>query len=313
MSIKSLLIGSTLVICSCASGQESSPSTVTDPVTTVATTTSTSTTTTVPKPGGNLDVHIDPAIESLPETQQALEMILRTEQQYYVRPGTVTLLYGTDQTSVDWAFQKAKELNCFQDIGINGFVRLVGWGRPCGLMMRVDGVNYDCFDDTWCKQGRTVAAHEFYHVVAYQVLENCTCEPRIFGQKIPNWLNEGITDYVGYAMVYGATPGSLDRNELLRLRTELKTRATNSAVAVGVIAMEDLWSGGSAEPWFQYLYDRSFLAVTLLVERFGEQAVIVEYFENVTALGNHEKGFEETFGIAEAEFDAEFQAWIKSL
>lgn len=77
--------------------------------------------------------------------------------------------------------------------------------------------------------------------------------------------------------------------------------------------MEDLWSGGSAEPWFQYLYDRSFLAVTLLVERFGEQAVIVEYFENVTALGNHEKGFEETFGITEAEFDAEFQAWITSL
>lgn len=313
MSKKTLLIGSVLLISSCGSGQSEAPPAETEPSTTVTTTSSTTTSTTLPTPGGNLDIHIDPAIESLPDTKLALESVLETERQYLVRPGTVALFYGSGESSVDWAFAKAKELNCFQELSRQMFINSVGWGRPCGFLMRVDGVNFECFEDKLCKQGRTVAAHEFFHVVAYQVLEDCPCEPKIFGNKVPNWLNEGIADYVGYAIAYGSTPGTLSPPEIQRLQQELKDRASKSEVAVGVVALEDLWAGGFNEPWFQYLYDRSFLAVTLLVEKYGEQAVLVDYFRNVTTAGAYAPGFEQTFGITEAEFDAEFQTWMSAL
>lgn len=274
---------------------------------------SSTTTSSLPEPGGQLEVHVDPAIESLPETQYALEAILTTAQQYVVRPGTVALLYGSGEASITWAETKAKDVNCFNDIGADGIRNSVGWGRPCGLLMRVDAINFTCFEESLCKQGRTVAAHEFFHVVAYQLLDECTCEPKIYGNKIPNWLNEGVADYVGYATVYGTTPGTLDQSELDRLRSELANRASNPAVAVGLVDMEELWVSGYTQDWFQYLYDRSFLAVTLLIERFGDDVVLEDFFANVVNANTFGTGFEETFGLTEAEFDAEFQEWITTL
>lgn len=274
---------------------------------------SSTTTSSLPEPGGQLEVHVDPAIESLPETQYALEAILTTAQQYVVRPGTVALLYGSGEASITWAETKAKDVNCFNDIGADGIRNSVGWGRPCGLLMRVDAINFTCFEEKLCKQGRTVAAHEFFHVVAYQLLDECTCEPKIYGNKIPNWLNEGVADYVGYATVYGTTPGTLDQSELDRLRSELANRASNPAVAVGLVDMEELWVSGYTQDWFQYLYDRSFLAVTLLIERFGDDVVLEDFFANVVNANTFGTGFEETFGLTEAEFDAEFQEWITTL
>jgi len=297
------------VVAACGGSDEGAPPSSSA---TISPTSSTSTSS-IPEPGGQLEIHIDPAVESLSETQSVLEAILAAEEQYVVRPGTVALLYGSGEASVAWAETKAKEVNCFNDIGVDGFRNSVGWGRPCGLLMRVDAINFTCFEETLCKQGRTVAAHEFFHVVAYQLLEECTCEPKIYGNKIPNWLNEGIADYVGYATVYGTTPGTLDRSELERLRSELENRASNPSVAVGLVEMEELWASGFSNEWFQYLYDRSFLAVTLLIERFGDDVVLEDFFANVVDANTFASGFEETFGLTEAEFDAEFQEWITTL
>lgn len=302
------IVWTAVLVVSCGSGQGTTP-VIEAPSTSTVETTST----TLPPPESRLEIHIDPAVEASPVLDLAVDAVIQTAKQYPVRPGTIGLFYGSGEESIAWAEQKAKELDCFQDLGPNGFSNSVGWGRPCGFLMRIDGVPFECALPILCKQGRTVAAHEFFHVVAYQVLEECLCEPKIFGNKIPNWLNEGIADYVGYAMIYGATPGSLGQEEMNRLRSELKDRASNPDIAVGVIALEDLWAGGFQEPWFQYLYDRSFLAVTLLVERFGEEAVLKDFLANVTQANTFSVGFETTFGITEAEFDSEFQSWISTL
>ncbi len=307
-----VLIALLFVTVSCASSEASKPRTPDPSASTVALTTST-TSTTVLTFVSNLDVHIDPAIESLPEINMALDAVLATEQQYAVRPGTVALFYGSSDSSIEWAQQKAQELNCFTDIDSNGFRNSVGWGRNCGFLMRIDGINFGCNNSDLCKQGRTVAAHEFFHVAILQLLEGCICEPKIWGNKVPNWLNEGIADYVGYAMVYGSTPGSLQPTLIDNLRVSLKDRASDPAVAVGVVEMEELWATGYQQPWFGRLYSRSFLAVTLLVEKFGEDAVLRNFFANVNTAGEFSAGFEKTFGISEADFDAEFQTWIQTL
>lgn len=267
----------------------------------------------------NLNIHIDPEIEWMPEVEKALSAVFATEQQYEVRPGTVALFYGSDDSSIAWAQQRAKELNCFADLDSKYWKDTVGFARSCGFVMRVDGIGYYRYDScsySDCKNGQTVAAHEFHHVAILQLLEQCICEQLIWGNKIPNWLNEGIADYVGYAIVYGSTPGSIESSLIDDLRFSLKALATDEAISMGLVEMEELWATGwqsPLPPWFGFLYERSFLAVTYLVEKFGEEAVLRNFFSNVVAANDFAAGFERTFGISEAAFDSDFQTWIQTL
>jgi hypothetical protein len=280
---------------------------------TLTTTSSTSTTTTEPQHAGAVEFHIDPVAQYLPGTGFLVDIIKKTEDVFPVLPGTKAIMYHSENRSFDWVAQTTKELGCFNDLrrGNRGFDS-VGWGRECGFLMRIDAMNYQCTSPVPCKQNLTVAAHEFFHVVALQKLQPCSCNPRIYGNKVPNWLNEGIADYVGYAMVYGDESGNLTLPQIRELRDALKARGHSVDFNPSLAEVEQLFQGDLSLPRGS-IYDRSFLAVSLLVERFGEEAVLVDYFDNVVVTGHYTTGFVETFGISESDFDKEFQTWIATL
>lgn len=271
--------------------------------------TTTTSTTTLPPFVSNLDIHIDP---NSPDTQLAeplLETLEIVERQYPVRPGTVVLLYSKTDASVEWALNKTKELKCMDYHSKANLQVALGWSDACGIAMRLDG-RPACDEIRLCRTTIGTAAHEFLHVMNLQQYGGYT-------DALSRWFSEGSATYFGYMFTYGDPPGELSDRIVAQLRTNLKEQSRVPEINIPFKDMDNIWLNQDlSKPvpvWIPYLYNRSFLAVSLLIEKFGEHAVFVEYVDNFTEMRDHPKAFEKTFGITEDAFYAEFQAWIDAL
>jgi hypothetical protein len=255
-----------------------------------------------------MTIHVDPEVVALPQTASVVEQFPDLLEAMPLRDPVDVMLYGTNDTSIDWIDDKTRELECLTQEDRESFLG-GGWAAPCGLILRVDALGTDCRGEASpCVNILTVAAHEYFHIVTDELLEPCVCEPLIYGNKIPNWYAEGIADYVGLRSVFGDDP-----DWLTKALENQKARATDRVVSVGLVELEELWSGGPSQEWFGLLYNRSFFAVAFLVERNGEAAVLGDFFEELAVAGRFEPGFEATFGATVRDIESEFLEWVAAL
>lgn len=315
-----------LVMASCGGGESAPPASLdtvplVSPTTLAVTTSSTTTTSTTapdPEPDGieitdvielpNLTIHIDPRVLDLDETAAVVDTLDKVLTSLPLQFPADAVVYGSSDESFDWAVDITRQVDCLYSDD-RALYEYFGRGAPCGLVMRVDAMPIDCYgEDPPCKNGLTLAAHEFFHTITEQRVTTCVCEPLVFGNKIPNWYAEGIADYVAYQTVFDDDPDWLEKILQIYL-----PRATNPDIAVGISDMGVLWSEGAGQPWFEFLYERSFFAVALLVDQFGESAVLDTIFDEVVKADNFAEGFEATFGKTEEQFSDEFLVWIAAL
>lgn len=254
-----------------------------------------------------LDIHIDPLAKDLPQTEQILDVVYATEKVFEIEPGTAVILYGSNQDSVNWTVAKTQELGCLDTQSKEDIAFGVGIGAACGFLMRVDAMSLECVGGSFCKTGLNTGAHELYHTVFDQKLQACGCSLLPNGDFVPTWIVEGFADYVGYALVYGTDLVVIEKSW-----SDLMDRANQPDVDRGLTAMEPLWGSLMGTSSFQYLYDRAYFAVSLLVQKYGEHKVFVELLDRVIATGDYRTAFQQTFGVPEEEFDAEFQRWVTS-
>lgn len=113
--------------------------------------------------------------------------------------------------------------------------------------------------DTFTKLGqlgrRVVLTHEVTHVAAR----------RATGPAVPAWLAEGLADYVGYKDV--TVPLAVAAKNL---RKDVRAGSLPTALPT-----DDAFSGGN--PALAQAYEQSWLAVRLLVERYGEARMLAFY------------------------------------
>ncbi len=267
---------------------------------------STTTTSTLPPFESNFDFYVDPVSVGFPQVKFIREVLENLERKYPVEPGTVAVLYSSSQSSIDWVRRTSRSINCFSDHDSAYFRDAGAQGRNCGLLMRFDGLPSNCGDSPTCRDIRSIAAHEVFHVFTSQLVGNSW-------REIPYWLAEGSADYVGFAMTRGTQVGTLSLDEIARSRDAIKGLVADPANITSLREMNKIWSQAPNVQTPHYFYNMAFLAVTLLIETYGEQAVLVDFLEHIRTTGSRSAAFERTFGMSEAEFDAEFQTWITTL
>lgn len=288
------------LVTSCASTTQSEP----DATTTVA---SIATSTTIPV--SNLDIRIDPTSPDRANADIIVQTLHEMERDYPVKPGTLVVLYSKTDASVAWAKEILHNVNCFERTTEDALRGFLGLGNACGLAMRLDK-EPACYEVEFCRTRRFVAAHEFFHVVQYQLFS---------GEMLwfTSWLWEGAADYVGYSYAYGKTPGQLTHEEIEALRSNLKDFARDPHIEGGLSRMQVLING-SVGPnplprWRSYLYNKAFLAVTLLIDKFGSDSVLFDYVRKVGETRDFEKSFELVFGVSQDDFSTEFETWLETL
>lgn len=204
---------------------------------------------------------------------------------------------------------KAKEVNCFTYKTKDQLMSTLGWGEDCGIAMRLDG-RANCDEVHFCRTKITTAAHEYLHVMNLQQYGRLPNGPSL-------WMSEGSATYFGYMFTYGDPPGDLSDWHVEQLRKYLKDQSRDPKVNISFAEMDRAWSeldfSTALGPEVSYLYKRAFLAVTLLVEKYGKKAVLVDYVDNITETRDHFTAFEMTFGLTEDAFYEEFQTWIDAL
>jgi hypothetical protein len=231
-----------------------------------------------------------------------------------VQAGTVVILYADTEPSFEWVQSTTREVGCFEDTEVS-YLRIAGaQGRGCGFLMRFGKLPV-CEGTTWCKDRAFIAAHEYFHVVMFETLGIKGNHVPPHFRKIPIWMTEGVADYVGYAYTYGSTPGMLSDAEVAQFGADVKPLIMDPNVNVGLDKLGDLWTTTSrpAPRWLLYAFHRAFLATSLLIDKFGQEKVLFDYYRNILSTGDHLSAFEMTFGVTEAQFDQEFSAWLSKL
>ena len=288
---------------------------------TTTSTTSTSTTTTIPEPVDvplaeiveleNFTVHIDQPVLDLVATQDVVNAVNDILQIYPLTTPAHAVLYATNEDSTAWAQAKTREIDCLYYPDVNRYTLWVAWAdiRGCGFAMRADVMQARCWAPaTTCKTAATVGVHEFFHVITAQILKTCSCWGPT-GRKYPLWYEEGAADYVGYVSLFGRSDDT--KRSLIQIT---KDRAQLTDIDVDLVEIENLWTINVEEPSrFPALYERSFLAILLLIEQYGEQAVLFDYYYAIAFTRNYEVAFELTFGKTIEEFSDEFEVWLDSL
>ncbi len=144
-----------------------------------------------------------------------------------------------------------------------------------------------------------ILAHELGHVLQYEL---------VGGRRSASdqWLREGFSEWISFRV--------LDR---LQLASEGRRRGdARRAVALGgeaglpsltELATWDAWVRFQAERPARPLYPYAYLAVDLLVERHGVDAVL-GYFRSFTASNDAEGLFRAAFGATRSEFEAALRA-----
>lgn len=257
----------------------------------------------------NLTIRIDPLALDLPQTDAIVNLMADIITAHPLMSAADAVLFASSDESLRWAVDATREVDCLHSEDLDYFRNIGGWGERCGFVQRIDATALECpTDSSSCWNVLNIAAHEFFHVIAAQRLDPCTCEPLLWGNKIANWYNEGIADYVGHVAVSRDGRQTFERAIAYNVAMALQPQ-----VSVDLEELDRLWSQSFGEPWFALLYNRSFMAVALLVERFGAEVVLDTFFDNVVAAGTFAEGFETTFGRSVDEFSAEFDQWLMTL
>lgn len=288
---------------------------------TTTSTTSTSTTTTIPESVDvplaeivefeNFTIYIDQAILELDVTQVVVNAVNDILENYPLITPASGILYATTEQSRAWAQARSREVDCMYSSDVKQYSLYVAFASKCGFFMRVDAMESQCFGlAKTCKTAATVGVHEFFHVITAQILESCSCRLTEWGRPLPDWYNEGTAEYVGYVSVFGS-----DDQTVQSMIEQTKGRARQQVeIDVDLVEIESFWAILMEQPWqFPTLYERSFLAILFLVEQYGEQAVLSDYFFAITSTRNYETAFEMTFGKTIMEFSDEFDIWLDSL
>lgn len=143
---------------------------------------------------------------------------------------------------------------------------------------------------------RRILAHELGHVAILR---------RGLGPKLPEWLHEGLVEYVAQALTVGDP------------RTPLGSRYW-AGVRRRVL---ELAAQGSLEPLFEAYgqwidrfddypaHDQAMLAVTLLAERWGGMPALTRYLDRL-AFEEHPTAFQAAFGIAAGDFQQLFTGYL---
>ncbi len=152
--------------------------------------------------------------------------------------------------------------------------------------------------DTFSKLGqlgrRVVLTHEVTHVAAR----------RATGPAVPAWLAEGLADYVGYKDV---------KVPLSVAAKNLRQDVRSGRLPTGLPA-DEAFNGGN--PALAQAYEQSWLAVRMLVERYGE-AELLAFYRAVGASEDTERSvvlateLREAFGIDDVRLLADWRAALQ--
>jgi len=141
---------------------------------------------------------------------------------------------------------------------------------------------------------RVVLTHEVTHVAAR----------RATGPAVPAWLAEGLADYVGYKQV--KVPLSVAAKNL---RRDVRDGRLPTALPT-----DEAFDGGN--PALAQAYEQSWLAVRLLVERYGE-AELLAFYRAVGASEGSDRSvvlsteLRDAFGIDDARLTADWRAALQ--
>jgi hypothetical protein len=141
---------------------------------------------------------------------------------------------------------------------------------------------------------RVVLTHEVTHVAAR----------RATGPAVPAWLAEGLADYVGYKQV--KVPLSVAAKNL---RRDVRDGRLPTALPT-----DEAFDGGN--PALAQAYEQSWLAVRLLVERYGE-AELLAFYRAVGASEGSDRSvvlsteLRDAFGIDDVRLTADWRAALQ--
>lgn len=203
---------------------------------------------------------------------------------------SVVVLVPNDQQELSTILGPAVDLTRIAAVATAELPDVPGGYRPVGDRIMVNPPNFAKLG----KLGRSVVlSHEVTHVATRQAS----------GPDMPTWLAEGFADYLGY----------LDSQVGVATATrELRTDVRAGRVPVALPADAD-FAGSS--PTLAQAYEQSWLAVRLIVERYGQDEALRFYRAVGASRGSGapaalERGFTGVLGTTTAAFTA---TWRESL
>ena len=157
---------------------------------------------------------------------------------------------------------------------------------------------------------RKVGSHEVYHVFQEGILADCNCTTEDLGAPLGRWYLEGAAEYVGYADTWGTSSATR-----ARIQKQFLSIVRDPKVSVPLRAVSTALSGVSTDVGIDAgrVYPRAYFAVQYLIDRFGEDLVLNQFYGRVVAAGDWCVAFQQSFGLTEDQFDAQFQAWLTTL
>lgn len=143
---------------------------------------------------------------------------------------------------------------------------------------------------------RRILAHELGHVAVLR---------RGLEPRLPQWLHEGLVEYVAQALTVGGPRTPLGSQYWAGVRRRVLERAAQGT-------LESLFE--SYGQWIDRFddypaHDQAMLAVTLLAERWGGTAALTRYLDRLAA-ADHPTAFHEAFGVAPADFERLFTGYL---
>lgn len=147
-----------------------------------------------------------------------------------------------------------------------------------------------------------ILAHELGHVLQYEL---------VGGRRSASdqWLREGFSEWISFEV--------LDRLQLARAGVK-RGDARRAVALAGEASLPSLKELAPWDAWVRFqarrpalpLYPYAFLAVDLLVERHGVDAVL-DYFRSFASSDDAEGRFRAAFGATRSDFDAALRARLR--
>ncbi|MDQ7065598.1 MAG: peptidase MA family metallohydrolase [candidate division KSB1 bacterium] len=132
---------------------------------------------------------------------------------------------------------------------------------------------------------KTLVMHEVMHIVLGQMTNHA---------PIPRWFNEGVSIY------FSGDPGYLEGKTISR------AQVTKQLIPLDAIDAVLSFKQGKAH----LAYFESFLAVTFMVEQYGESA-IAKLLENLRTVRDFRFAFQKTFGQTLPSFEREWRFYLE--
>ena len=217
---------------------------------------------------------------------------------------TVTII-GTDQS---WVVQRLREnggnyQDCSQNAGNAGLEYCLDGGNTQGYVVKSD-MSFQ--PSSLGSDGSSLLAHEFFHIVQYQMADTSR-KPFIrdgnaFTKDLfPAWLVEGSANFVGFSVAALAmgTRYEESRNAMFRY-APLEPSMNRNAIEDYEIRN----GSGNNSPTYPYIIGQ--FATEYLVASVGFQPLL-DIFIDFRSSRNFEQSFKKAIGISKEDFYAKFE------